>query len=195
MSRCFDRDIVVIGEVDAGMSLIGVVCDSEKLTLNLEILGTWNVLSVTPLTVSRATWRGRIAASTAVRATSSCRITVGVRVEGSRATLRWPAIAGGNRIVTAWLEVRCTSPFAAITMYRPYEKLAFNTKRKQMKLQHIRRGKEILVRTLRYPKRFRPSPFQIHEVHRPSLQVVLQVVLQLGCACVEECKRSEQACR
>lgn len=194
MSRCFDRDIVIIREVDTGMSLIRVVCDSEKLTLSLDILGTWNVLSVTPLTISRATWRGRIAASTAstaVRATPSCRITVGVRVEGSRATLRWPAIAGGNRIVAAWLEVRRTSPFAAITMYRPYEKSAFNTKRKQMKLQHIRRGKEILVRTLRYPKRFRPSPFQIHEVHRPSLQVVLQ----FGCACVEECRRSEQACR
>jgi hypothetical protein len=68
VARCFHWNIVVVGEVDTSMALVRVAGDAKELTLGLNVLGTWYVLSITPLTVSRPTWRWsrRIAAATAI---------------------------------------------------------------------------------------------------------------------------------
>jgi hypothetical protein len=104
----FNGDVVVVGKIDTSVALVRVAGDAEEFTLGLEVLGTWNMLSITPLSVARAT-RGS-------RTTTSCRITVGVWIERSSRTLRWPSVA--NRSVAARLEVRCASPFAAVAIHR-----------------------------------------------------------------------------
>jgi hypothetical protein len=116
VARCFHGNVVVVGEVDTSMALVGVTGDAKQLTLGLNVLGTWYVLSITPLTVSRPTRRRSrgIPAAATIRTTACCRIAVGVWVKGSMRTLRWPAIAGGS--VAARLEVWCASPFAASTI-------------------------------------------------------------------------------
>ena len=109
---------VVVGEVDTGMGLVRVARDTEQLTLGLGILRTWNVLSITPLPISRSTcWRRRAVASTFAEATGG-RVAVGVGVKGARGTLSWPAIADRSRSIATRLEVGCTGPFAAVAVHR-----------------------------------------------------------------------------
>jgi hypothetical protein len=59
VTRCFHWDIVVVGEVDTSMALVRIVRNAEELALGLEILGSRNVLSVTPLSIPGATCRSR----------------------------------------------------------------------------------------------------------------------------------------
>lgn len=56
-TRGFDRDIVVLLKVDTGVLLGRIVGSAEELTLDTGVGGTRNVLSVPPLSVSRAASR------------------------------------------------------------------------------------------------------------------------------------------
>jgi hypothetical protein len=57
VARCFHWNVVVVGEVDTSVALGRVAGDAEELTLGLSVLGTWYMLPIAPLTVSRPTWR------------------------------------------------------------------------------------------------------------------------------------------
>jgi hypothetical protein len=59
VTRCLYWDVVVVGEVDTSMALIRIVRNAKELALGFDILGSWNVLSVTPLSVPGATCRSR----------------------------------------------------------------------------------------------------------------------------------------
>jgi hypothetical protein len=52
LTRCLNRDIVVIGEVDASVGFGRVIRSSEEFSLQLDILGTGNVLAILPATIS-----------------------------------------------------------------------------------------------------------------------------------------------
>jgi hypothetical protein len=79
-------DIVVVGEVDAGVLLGGVILtETEELTLQTGVGRTGDVLAVTPLTIARATDRSTTA--TAVATTTST-TTV-------RAALSWMSVSIG----------------------------------------------------------------------------------------------------
>lgn len=52
-TRSFDRDIVVLLEVDTSVLLGRIVGSTKKLTLDTGVLGAGNVLSVPPLSISR----------------------------------------------------------------------------------------------------------------------------------------------
>jgi hypothetical protein len=55
MAGGLDGNVVVIGKVDTGALLRGIVGNTEKLALKASIGGTRNVLAIAPLAVSRAT--------------------------------------------------------------------------------------------------------------------------------------------
>jgi hypothetical protein len=55
VSRGFDRNIIVLLEVDTSLLLGWVVNDTKKFTLHAGVGRTRNVLAVTPLTITTAT--------------------------------------------------------------------------------------------------------------------------------------------
>jgi hypothetical protein len=55
MSRGFNRNIIVFLEIDTGLLLGWVINDAEEFALQTGIGRTWNVLAVTPLTITTAT--------------------------------------------------------------------------------------------------------------------------------------------
>jgi hypothetical protein len=63
VTRCFDGDVVVVGEVDTSALLGGIVGNTEKLTLQAGVCGTGNVFAVAPLAVSRAFGRSALGAA------------------------------------------------------------------------------------------------------------------------------------
>jgi len=76
MSRGFDRDIIVLLEVDTSLLLSWVVNDTKEFTLHPGVSRAWNVLAVTPLTITTATVRCDTA--------SACsRVAIGIWIERS----------------------------------------------------------------------------------------------------------------
>lgn len=57
VTRCFDWDIIVFLEVDTGLLLGWVICDTEELALDTWVGWTRNMLAVAPLSISTATSR------------------------------------------------------------------------------------------------------------------------------------------
>jgi hypothetical protein len=55
MTGGLDGNVVVVGKVDTGALLGGIVGNTEKFALKASIGGTRNVLAVAPLAVSGAT--------------------------------------------------------------------------------------------------------------------------------------------
>lgn len=53
-TRSLDRDVVVLLKVDTGVLLGRIVGSTKKLALDTDVLGARNVLSVPPLSISRA---------------------------------------------------------------------------------------------------------------------------------------------
>lgn len=116
LARGFDGDVVVVGKVDTGLLLGGIVGDSEQFPLDLCILGAWDVLAVLPATVSRATIgtvvttaAATVGAAATAAAAAGC--AVGVGIEGTRSTRTSPAIALGRATGTGF-EVGSASPSA-----------------------------------------------------------------------------------
>lgn len=54
LAGSLDGDIIVVGEVDTGMLLAGIVGDAEEFAFETSVRGTGNVLSITPLAITRA---------------------------------------------------------------------------------------------------------------------------------------------
>jgi hypothetical protein len=82
-----DGDIVVLLEVDTRLLLRGIVGYTEELTLKTRVGGSWDVLSVFPLTIARA----------------SCRATT--------TTTTWLAVCGGIELAG-----RTTAPATAAAL-------------------------------------------------------------------------------
>jgi hypothetical protein len=51
----FNRNIIVLLEVDTGLLLAGVIEDTEELTLNTGVCGSSNVFAIAPLSVATTT--------------------------------------------------------------------------------------------------------------------------------------------
>jgi hypothetical protein len=89
-------DIVVVGEVDAGVLLGGVILtETEELTLQTGVGRAGDVLAVTPLTIARATGGSTAAAAvatttTTVRAALSW-MSVSIGIEGPEFSIWVPA--------------------------------------------------------------------------------------------------------
>jgi hypothetical protein len=98
-TRSFDRDVVVLLKVDTGVLLGRIVGSTKKLTLDTGVWGAGNVLSVPPLSISRAasslattavatfitttTTAARVASATAPAATTTA-TTIVLKVGCSR---------------------------------------------------------------------------------------------------------------
>lgn len=52
VAASFDRNIVIVGEVDTGVGFGRVIWNTEEFTLDLWVWWTSNVLPVSPLTFS-----------------------------------------------------------------------------------------------------------------------------------------------
>ncbi len=63
MTGSLNRDIIVVGEVDASVLLGRVVGDTEQFTFHTGVCGTRDMLAVTPLAISGAASRGSSIAS------------------------------------------------------------------------------------------------------------------------------------
>jgi hypothetical protein len=120
----FDRDVIVVGKVDAGVRLGWVIGDAKQLSFDFRVWRASDVLAISPLPFARAASRAAAArvataatatVATAVRATA--RSAVGIRVERTRSVAGTPAIGlrggggSGSRSRTR-LEVGCRSPVA-----------------------------------------------------------------------------------
>lgn len=120
LTRCFDWNVVVVGEVDAGMTLTGVACDTKELALCFEVLRAWNMLSVTPLPISTASGRCTtttgVAAATLATVGLSRWIAVRVGVERTGTGLACPAVADRSGTVAAGFEIRSTGPIVTIAV-------------------------------------------------------------------------------
>jgi hypothetical protein len=79
VSRSFNWDIIVLLEVDTGLLFGWVVLNTEELTLHADVGRAWNMLAITPLSITRAT--SRCVWSTTSSATGGG-VTVSVLVEG-----------------------------------------------------------------------------------------------------------------
>jgi hypothetical protein len=91
VSRSLDGDIIVLLEVDTGLLLGWVICNTEKLTLETRVGWTWNMLPITPLSITRATSR------CVWRTTTGSRVAIRILVEGRSdaipSSASWRAVA------------------------------------------------------------------------------------------------------
>jgi hypothetical protein len=104
VTRCFDGDVVVVGEVNTSALLGGIVGNTEKLTLQAGVCGTGDVLAIAPLAVSRAF--GRTALRAAVGASVSW-VSVSMWIKGPTLGFRGsPAVVTIGDIGTTRAEIR-----------------------------------------------------------------------------------------
>jgi hypothetical protein len=89
----FNRDIIVLLKVDTAVLLGWIIGGSEELSLKTRVNGAWDVLSVSPLAVTRALSIASTTSTTGM--TSGAGVAVRVRVEGR---IRASPTAG----TTAW---------------------------------------------------------------------------------------------
>lgn len=88
VTRGLHGDVVVIGEVDTGVLLGGIVGKTEKLAFETGIGRTGNVLAVTPLAISRAS--GRTTSTSSIRASVTW-VSVSIWIKGPASFVRAPA--------------------------------------------------------------------------------------------------------
>jgi hypothetical protein len=97
LTTCLNGNVVVLLEVDTAVLHVGVVGDTEQLTLNTRVGGTGNVLAVLPLAV---------AGTAGLLTTALAGVAVGVSVEavtasGSESRSTAPAAAGSTAATTS----------------------------------------------------------------------------------------------
>ena len=88
MSRGLDRDVIIIGKVDASLLLRRIIRDTKKLTLKARVGRARNVFAIAPLAVARATSGATSVASAAT--TGSFAVAVGVEATISAIAVSTP---------------------------------------------------------------------------------------------------------
>jgi hypothetical protein len=89
LTGSFNGDIVVVGEVDTGLLLGGVVGDTEKFALETSVGGTGDVLAVAPLAISRTAGRGTGITTTTTAATCTSWMSVSMGIERPGGSTIW----------------------------------------------------------------------------------------------------------
>jgi hypothetical protein len=82
-------DVIVVGEVDTGLLLCGVVGNAKKLTLQTSVGRAGDVLAIAPLSISGAAGRTAAAVTATVR-TCVTWVSVSIGIEGPALTVRVP---------------------------------------------------------------------------------------------------------
>ena len=98
VSGSLNWDVIVLLEVDTGLLLSWVICNTEKLTLHTRVGRAWDMLAIAPLSIAGAT-------SGCVWCTSSTTgswVTVSVLVEGG---CNWVPSGTSRRAVVTRLEI------------------------------------------------------------------------------------------
>jgi hypothetical protein len=85
LTGSFDRDIIVVGEVDSSLLLGRIVGNTEKFALDACIGWAWDVFAIAPLSVSGSSGGG---ATTSVAATA-----VGTTVTTGSGSLTWVTVS------------------------------------------------------------------------------------------------------
>jgi hypothetical protein len=99
VSRSLNWDIIVLLEVDTGLLLGWIVCNTEKFALNTWVGWAWDVFAITPLPISRTTSRCVWGSAST---TTGSRVAISVLVEGRSNVI--PS-SSSRRSVTARLEI------------------------------------------------------------------------------------------
>jgi hypothetical protein len=101
----FDRNIVVLLEVDTSLLLGWVISYAKQLSLEAWVGGSSNMLSVTPLPIASAA-SGRRSGTT-----TSCRVAICISIEGGVLSSGIPAWAScGSSTVATRSKVRSAGP-------------------------------------------------------------------------------------